>query len=1353
MPPTAPTAHSTLSEPINADEMPSMEICVENLSVSAQAAQVAQEETGIPTVLSALRSMVHLHSTSSVQHKTILRDVSMHVKPRAFTLVLGRPGSGKSTLLKALGGQLPTAVDVDGTITFDGIQQKDLPPNFPHFIGYVGQQDDHFATLTVKETFQFSYEFAGGDSNADEGSSLQLTPDQVIDSLGLSHCQDTILGDAVLRGVSGGERKRVTLGEGLLGRQRVLLLDEISTGLDAATTLDIITLLKQKFVLEQGRTVVVSLLQPAPEVFELFDNVLVLNDGEMLYNGPREAVVDHFAKLGLQCPQDRPVADFLLDIGTSHQAQYENDANGTRPTTKPGHAPQTLQLQELAEAFRHSEVYIDMMKGMADRLALTPSSVETQTPPKSLQLMRESPLFAQSFWRNTLSLTRRQLLIVSRNTAFLRARVVMSIFMGLIYGSVFYQVNPTKIQLVLGMCFQAVIFLLVGQTAQIITFVDARVVLAKQRRAQLTRSSSYVLACCAGQLPAALLETIVFGSLLYWLGGLEFDVSSSSSLAVAGRYFVFEGLLFLTLLASIAWFFVVAAVSADRNVGFPVAMASIIAFNLFAGFVVPKDQFPDWLIWGYWINPLAWALRALVVNSYGSPLLENCTYAGVDYCELSSDVESAGEYYLARFSVPDAQAWIPLAAVYLLFAYAFFMILAWVLLERMSRHHGERASSTTETPPKDVDALDGGYTLALTPRGENTDCSLNISTTATVTPVTLSFQDLWYSVPSQSTAADSTPDSKGSQIDLLKGVSGYAMPGTMTALMGSSGAGKTTLLDVLAGRKSSGSVRGRILLNGELASKLAIRRCTGYCEQLDLHSDGSTIREALLFSALLRQESTVPEHEKRVVVDDCLEMLELQDISDQLIRGRSNEELKRISIGVELAARNSVLFLDEPTSGLDAQAAANVMRTVRRAVDQSQITVVCTIHQPSASVFELFDKLLLLQLGGEAVYFGDSDVDVLRTYFGALPGAKPLPEDYNPASWILECVGAGVTRSSDQGAEFVRHFLSSQHYSTLSKALGNHVLQKDDMVPLNFSSKRAASSWTQMRLLIARFRMLYWRTPSYSLVRVVLALTLGLIIGALFSGADFTSYQGVSAGMGGVFLSLAFTGIVAINSLLPLAVQDRAAFYRERMAQSYNALWYFIGGTLAEIPYVAVSSLIFTVLSFTIMGFTDGGDASWGVATIAAYWFVMALFTLQQVYLGQFLAYALPDVELASLLGTVVSNLFLLFAGFNPPSDAISLGYNWLHIISPARYAFSALTALVFADCPSGGTTPDRFGCHALQDPPLELEGFTVKQYVESVFKTKHDDIIANTAITLAFAVGFQLLGLLALRFISYQRK
>ncbi|ETO80147.1 hypothetical protein F444_05278, partial [Phytophthora nicotianae P1976] len=185
--------------------------------------------------------------------------------------------------------------------------------------------------------------------------------------------------------------------------------------------------------------------------------------------------------------------------------------------------------------------------------------------------------------------------------------------------------------------------------------------------------------------------------------------------------------------------------------------------------------------------------------------------------------------------------------------------------------------------------------------------------------------------------------------------------------MGSSGAGKTTLMDVIAGRKTGGKITGQILLNGYPATDLAIRRSTGYCEQMDIHSESATIREALTFSAFLRQGADVPDSFKYDSVNECLELLDLHPIADQIIRGSSVEQMKRLTIGVELAAQPSVLFLDEPTSGLDARSAKLIMDGVRKVANTGR-TVVCTIHQPSTEVFSVFDSLLLLKRGGETVF-------------------------------------------------------------------------------------------------------------------------------------------------------------------------------------------------------------------------------------------------------------------------------------------------------------------------------------------------------------------------------------------------
>lgn len=178
---------------------------------------------------------------------------------------------------------------------------------------------------------------------------------------------------------------------------------------------------------------------------------------------------------------------------------------------------------------------------------------------------------------------------------------------------------------------------------------------------------------------------------------------------------------------------------------------------------------------------------------------------------------------------------------------------------------------------------------------------------------------------------------------------------------------------------------------------------------MDVHELCATVREAIRFSAYLRQPAEVPIEEKNEYVEEIIELLELQDLSEALVLSLGVEARKRLTIAVELASKPELLlFLDEPTSGLDAQSAWNLVRFLRKLADQGQ-AILCTIHQPSSLLFESFDRLLLLERGGETVYFGDigSDSHVLREYF-ARHGA-PCPSNMNPAEFMLEAIGAGVS--------------------------------------------------------------------------------------------------------------------------------------------------------------------------------------------------------------------------------------------------------------------------------------------------------------------------------------------------------
>lgn len=435
-------------------------------------------------------SVAELTAKTRIVKKQLLHKVSGVVKSGTMTLVPGQPGSGKSSLLKLLSGRLAKDknVKVKGQVSYNGAPQEELLTRLPQFVSYVSQYDNHLPTLTVKETLEFANACNGGEENT---AALEI-----IQQLGLENCQDTIVGDAMLRGVSGGERKRVTLGKMAFGKNYVETLDEISTGLDSAATFDIIS--TQRSLIEAfHKTMVISLLQPPPEVFALFDDVILLNEGYLMYHGSRSQVQDYFESLGFKCPPQRDVADFLLDLGTDKQYQYEI-----------GIAPRTTQ--DYAELFEKSDIHQQTLED------LHTSMDSTLIYDREQHIAHEQlPEFQRNVLAETNTLLARETKLLLRNMAAIKTRLVMAVGLGLMNGSTFYQFDAVNSQVVMGIAFSAINTLSLAQGTLIPQFLSMRDVLYKQRRANFFRVSSYTIASSVSQIPLVFVESMLFGTLTY----------------------------------------------------------------------------------------------------------------------------------------------------------------------------------------------------------------------------------------------------------------------------------------------------------------------------------------------------------------------------------------------------------------------------------------------------------------------------------------------------------------------------------------------------------------------------------------------------------------------------------------------------------------------------------------------------------------------------------------------------------------------------------------------------------------------------------------------------------------------
>lgn len=340
--------------------------------------------------------------------------------------------------------------------------------------------------------------------------------------------------------------------------------------------------------------------------------------------------------------------------------------------------------------------------------------------------------------------------------------------------------------------------------------------------------------------------------------------------------------------------------------------------------------------------------------------------------------------------------------------------------------------------------------------------------------------------------------------------------------MGASGAGKTTLLDVLASRVTMGVVTGQMLVNGRQRNS-GFQRKTGYVQQQDLHLATSTVREALNFSALLRQPRNIPKKEKLAYVDEVLQVLEMDAYADAVIgvpgEGLNVEQRKRLTIGVELAAKPALLlFLDEPSSGLDSQTAWSIVQLLRKLATAGQ-AILCTIHQPSALLFQEFDRLLFLASGGRTVYFGDigRKSEVLTRYFER-QGARPCGLEENPAEWMLDVIGAAP--GSQNTIDWPQKWLDSPEkqdikyvLAEMKEDLKREPVDDDPTSLLEFAETPKTQVWEVTKRVFEQ----YWRTPSYLYSKLLLCGATGLFIGFSFWDAG-TSMQGLQNQLFAVFM-------------------------------------------------------------------------------------------------------------------------------------------------------------------------------------------------------------------------------------------
>jgi ABC-type multidrug transport system ATPase subunit len=936
----------------------------------------------------------------------VLKDITATLKPGRLTLILGPPGSGKTSLLKAISGQLlsaPGKHEFTGDLTYNGRPVHSLK-NLPNWVSYVSQHDEHIDILTVKETMQHAFNCRKDIRFKDPAlmkhlqsrfgeqfvEKLQLFGSLDVDIalavLGLTECQDTIVGNVSLKGISGGQKRRTTLGEMLVTGAHVFALDEISTGLDSASTYDIVSYLsKTAHILDQ--TIVVALLQPPPEVIDLFDDVMVIADGQLIYHGERSKMLNYFEGLGFKCPPRKDLGDFLQELPTRSGIEYRLDPMLLR---EAGLRSPPTTAKEFAERWRASDQF--KIEDAEVRLHLSRGSATINNNNNNGAAVDIDKL-PQNSWARKLQLalfwTFRNRI---RDKVKVRAKLIQNIFMGLLFGSLFYKVPKEEAYQKTMLLFNVLMFSAQTAIPEVQANIVKRAIYHKHIDAGFYPAWMIAFAQTITSLPFTIFDVLVFGNLVYWMCGLN---NSAESFGLYVLISTLYGQAMQTIMGILPYI-----IEHEMKCTISAVLILIVCI-LLSGVVATEGVIPIYLKPIFHANPLSYAFRALANVEYLSKEYDDnpCPVTlGNKHVKVP---QRCGDFFLGSREVRAGWNYV-WEGIFLLVGYqvVFWCITALALTYiRFDRLRGKKRKGFDDVNEEEIQEQERTQRARME-RQEST----------VVQPVTLVVSNLSYTLP---------PPKRGRPpLELLSGISMWALPGRMLALMGSSGAGKTTLLDVLAGIKTQGKIRGDIFLNGRRMTRAEFTKVAGYVQQFGVHSDTSTIRESLEFSFLLRlpKDSNLSPERRSMFVQDVMKLLELDEIQNQLAGACSMEQNKRLTLGVELVANPSILFCDEPTSGLDARAAAIVMRVLQRVAKSGRL-VICTIHQPSIAIFQRFDDLLLLKKGGKVAYFGEigQDFKSLISYFEAIPGTKKCEPGVNPAAWMLEVIGGGtgVRRSSN----------------------------------------------------------------------------------------------------------------------------------------------------------------------------------------------------------------------------------------------------------------------------------------------------------------------------------------------------
>ncbi|KAM0026847.1 putative ABC transporter, AAA+ ATPase domain, ABC-2 type transporter [Helianthus debilis subsp. tardiflorus] len=549
--------------------------------------------------------------------KTILNGVTGKVCPGEILAMLGPSGSGKTTLLTALGGRLTG--NLSGKITYNS---HPFTGSTKRKTGFVTQDDVLYPHLTVTETLLFTAMLRLPESLSQNEKVEHV--ERVIAELGLTRCKNSMIGGPLFRGISGGEKKRVSIGQEMLINPSLLLLDEPTSGLDSTTAQRILTTIKR--LASGGRTVVTTIHQPSSRLYHMFDKVVLLSEGSPIYYGPASTAIEYFSSVGFSTSITVNPADILLDL-----------ANGI--------APDAMQEYEQGENTEHERKLVRQKlitsydTNISTRLKAELCSLDITNNDHAKEASTRNQVkpeqWCTSWWHQFKVLVLRGVR-ERRFESFNRLRIFQVLSVAILGGLLWWHTPTSHIGDRIAMLFFFSVFWgFYPLYNAVFTFPQERRMLVKERSSGMYRLSSYFLARTIGDLPLELALPTAFTFIFYWMGGLKPDPTTFVLSLLAVLY---------TVLVAQSLGLAIGAILMDVKQATTLASVTTLVFLIAGGYYI--QQIPPFIVWLKYLSYSYYCFKLLLGIQYNENDVYECSN-GV-YCRVADfpSVKSVGLHNL-----------------------------------------------------------------------------------------------------------------------------------------------------------------------------------------------------------------------------------------------------------------------------------------------------------------------------------------------------------------------------------------------------------------------------------------------------------------------------------------------------------------------------------------------------------------------------------------------------------------------------------------------------------------------------------------------------------------------------------